>query len=174
MQRKHVFILVALVLSVGLTALPAMAQSAGSGGSDMRFGVGGSITRINDGLLGKTAFMPTAVLDFGNADVEFGFNLRAGENETQFMLQVGGAYYPFAFDHGDMGFGIQFNLETDAVTVNNNGQSAIMFGLYTEYKVSATEALDIGLKVFPFQLFHTENYSRIGLFSPGFSTVIFF
>lgn len=173
MRRTHYLVLIALLVGFGLVATSAFAQAASSGNT-MRFGVGTSITRLNDGILGKTSMMPLAILDFDKAAVEFGFNLRSGESQTQFMLQLGGAYYPFSMKAGELGFGVQFNLETDAVVINNEGQSSIMFGLYTEYKAHATDSLDFGLRVFPFQLFHTENYSRIGLFSPGFSAGFFF
>ncbi len=173
MKRKKVFMLVALMVGFGLVTVATTVQAASSG-NDMRFGVGASITRINDGLLGKTSIMPLGILDFSQASVEFGFNLRAGESQTQFMLQIGGAYYPFELTYGELGFGLQFNLETDAVVIQNKGQSTIMFGIYAEYKAHATEGLDFGLRVFPFQLFHTTNYSRIGLFSPGLAAGFFF
>lgn len=173
MKRKQVIVLVALMVGFGLVTTTTSVQAASSSG-DMRFGVGASITRINDGILGKTSIMPLGILDFSQASVEFGFNLRAGEDQTQFMLQVGGAYYPFELNYGMLGFGLQFNLETDAVVINNNGQSTIMFGIYCEYKVPANEALDLRLRVFPFQLFSTDNYSRMGLFSPGLAAGFFF
>ena len=172
MVRRYAMFLT-LTAVAALLAGAASAQSTTSH-SDMRFGVGMSITRINDGVFGKTAMMPTAILDFEHANVEFGFNLRAGESETQFMLQVGGAYHPFELGGGQLGFGGQFNLETDTIVNNGNGQSGIMFGLYTEYRVPAGDFLDFGLRVFPFQLFHTTNYSRIGLFSPGLSAGFYF
>jgi len=174
MSRKHLLVLVTLLVGVGLLASTAVAQSTKSD-SSMRFGVGTSMARVNDGaVLGKTTFVPTANLDFGKADAEFGFYPRSGEDETQFILQLGGAYYPFIYGYGSIGFGLQFYLETDAVVVQGKGQSAFMFGIYAEYKVSATDNLDLGLRIFPFQLFHSDSYDRVGVFAPGLAVAFFF
>jgi hypothetical protein len=166
-------LIVALAVGLVCAATAASAQSSGSS-SAMRFGVGTSITRINDGLLGKTAIMPLGILDFAKDSAEFGFNLRSGEDETQFMLQLGGAYFPVEGSAGQLGFGAQFNLETDAVRINNEGKSVFMFGLYAEYRAPASDSLDIGMRVFPFQLISSDNYSRFGLFSPGLVVAFFF
>ena len=93
MKRLQVFLLIVVLVGMGLMATSASAQTTSSD-SEMRFGVGASFTQINNGLLGKPAFMPVGILDFDKAIAEFGFYLRTGENETQFMLQIGGAYFP--------------------------------------------------------------------------------
>jgi hypothetical protein len=165
--------LVVLMMGIVLVAGPALAQSPSSNNA-MRFGVGTALTRINDGLLGKTAFMPLGVLDFPQAEVEFGFSLRSGEDQTQFMMQVGGGYSPIDLGPGRIYFGGMFYLETDAIVINDDGNAAFTFGLFGEYRIPAAENLDIGVRVFPFQLTSSDNYSRIGLFAPGLTATFFF
>jgi len=172
MQRTHIYMLVALMVGMGLAATPVLAQGRSSSSSDMEFGIGGAFTQFKD----ANGMIPVTLLKFEKVTVEFGVNLFSG-NGTNFGLQAGGFFHPYEFDHGKVGFGLQFNLVTIGNAVANQaGTTAGVIGLGSEYRVAINNGVDIGLRIFPFQLMLLSGGAKtqFGLFAPGMMAGFYF
>lgn len=152
----------------------ATTAASDSGEDDLALGLGLGLTQIDSGALSRHTFLPLLVITGHTFASEFGFGLRSGEDVTNIMFQFGGSFYPINLRRGEVGFGLQFNLETDAVGSGADGSSLTAMGFFVEYQVSLQKGVQAGVRIFPFLMTHMEDYTRTSNFAPGLSLKFFF